>query len=183
MEVSAQTEERMKKAVEALRRELAGVRAGRASPALLEKVMVECYGTTLPLNQVASITVPEPRVLLVQPWDRQVVPAVERAISRSGLGLVPQVDGAVVRVTIPPLTEERRQELLRLVRKKAEEGRVAIRNLRREANEEIKAREKEGEVSEDQARKAMEAIQKLTDRYIGEIDALLRSKEEEITEV
>ncbi len=183
MDIPSRAEERMKKAVETLRRDLAGIRAGRASPALLEKVTVECYGTSLPLSQVASISVPEPRMLLVQPWDRQVVPAVEKAIARSDLGLVPQVEGTVIRVVIPPLTEERRQELLRLLRKKAEEGRVAVRNIRREANEEIKGRQKEGELSEDQARRTMEAVQRLTDRYIEEIEALLRAKEEELSAI
>ncbi|GBD30512.1 Ribosome-recycling factor [bacterium HR32] len=174
---------RMQKAVEATARELATLRTGRASPALLEHIKVEYYGTTVPLNQLASISVPEPRLLVVQPWDRGATRAIEKAILQSELGLVPSSDGVVLRIPIPPLTEERRRELVRVARKHAEEGRVAVRNVRREAKETLEELEDAHEISEDQARRAQEELQKLTDRFIGEIDALLQKKEAEILEV
>jgi ribosome recycling factor len=174
---------RMQKAVEATARELATLRTGRASPALLEHIKVEYYGTTVPLNQLASISVPEPRLLVVQPWDRGATRAIEKAILQSELGLVPSSDGVVLRIPIPPLTEERRRELVRVARKHAEEGRVAVRNVRREAKETLEELEDVHEISEDQARRAQEELQKLTDRFIGEIDALLQKKEAEILEV
>lgn len=174
---------RMQKAVEATARELATLRTGRASPALLEHIKVEYYGTSVPLNQLASISVPEPRLLVVQPWDRNAAKAIEKAILQSELGLVPSSDGVVLRIPIPPLTEERRRELVRVARKHAEEGRVAVRNVRREAKETLEELEDAREISEDEARRAQEELQKLTDRFIGEIDALLQKKEAEILEV
>ncbi len=174
---------RMQKAVEATARELATLRTGRASPALLEHIKVEYYGTQVPLNQLASISVPEPRLLVVQPWDRGATRAIEKAILQSELGLVPSSDGVVLRIPIPPLTEERRKELVRVARKHAEEGRVAVRNIRREAKETLEELEDAHEISEDQLRRAQDELQKLTDRFIGEIDALLQKKEAEILEV
>lgn len=176
-------EERMKRSLEAFRRELASVRAGRASPGLLDKILVDYYGTPTPVNQMATISVPEPRLLVIQPWDRNTIGNIEKAIVKSDLGIAPVSDGSVIRLTLPQLTEERRQELVRQVRRKAEEERVAIRNLRREAIDLLRDLEKEGQVSEDEARRAQEQVQKLTDRFVAEVDAALAAKEKEITEV
>ncbi|MER3456218.1 MAG: ribosome recycling factor [candidate division GAL15 bacterium] len=174
---------RMQKAVEATARELGSLRTGRASPALLEHIKVEYYGTQVPLNQLATISVLEPRLLVVQPWDRNATKAIEKAILQSELGLVPSSDGVVLRVPIPPLTEERRRELVRVARKHAEEGRVAVRNVRREARQTLEELEEAREISEDELHRAQEELQKLTDRFIAEIDALLQKKEAEILEV
>ncbi len=182
-EILRVTEEKMKKTVELFRKELAGVRAGRATPALLEKITVDYYGVATPVNQLANISVPEPRLLVIQPWDRSTVPLIEKAILKSDLGVTPVSDGVVLRLAIPQLTRERRQELVKAIRKKGEEERVAIRNLRRDANLEVKEREKNKQLSEDESRRAQEEIQKLTDRYIKEIDAALQVKEKEIMEV
>ncbi|WP_211328076.1 ribosome recycling factor [Thermodesulfitimonas autotrophica] len=173
----------MKKAVEHLRKELLAVRTSRATPALLDKVMVNYYGTPTPVNQLATISVPEPRLLLVQPWDKSVLGEIERAIMKSDLGLNPMNDGTVIRLVLPQLTQERRQELVKVVRKKAEEGRVAVRNIRREINDDLKARQKEGGFSEDELKRLQGEVQKLTDKYIKEIDDLLAAKEKEIMEV
>ncbi|MDR5708258.1 MAG: ribosome recycling factor [Armatimonadota bacterium] len=181
-EVLADARQRMQKSVEATRRELAGLRTGRAHPGLVEHIRVEYYGTPVPLNQLATITAPEPRLLVIQPWDKSALRNIEKALMQSDLGLNPTSDGNVLRVPIPPLTEERRQDLVRLARKLAEEGRVAVRNIRREAKETIEELEDEGEISEDEARRAQEELQKLTDRFIEEIDALLQRKEAEILE-
>jgi len=181
-EIKAQAEQQMKKAVEATARDFNGVRTGRASLALLDGIMVEYYGTPTPLNQVATLAVPESRLITIQPWDPSLLPSIEKAILRSDLGITPTNDGRVVRLAIPPLTEERRRELVKVVRKMAEEGRVAIRNIRREANDRLKKAEKEKKISEDEAKKGMEEIQNLTDRFIKEIDGLLAKKEREIME-
>ncbi|MCL6574731.1 MULTISPECIES: ribosome recycling factor [Kyrpidia] len=173
----------MNKSLQALKKEFASVRAGRATPGLLDKVTVEYYGTSMPIHQLASITAPEPRLLVIQPWDKGALAEIEKAILKSDLGLTPTNDGQVIRLAIPQLTQERRQELARMVRKLAEESRVAIRNIRREANDEIKKSEKDGSVSEDEGRRLQERIQGLTDRFIEEIDRLLAAKEKEITEV
>ncbi|MBE3553066.1 ribosome recycling factor [Kyrpidia tusciae] len=178
-----QAEERMNKSLQALKKEFASVRAGRATPGLLDKVTVEYYGTSMPIHQLASITAPEPRLLVIQPWDKGALAEIEKAILKSDLGLTPTNDGQVIRLAIPQLTQERRQELARMVRKLAEESRVAIRNIRREANDEIRKSEKDGSVSEDEGRRLQERIQGLTDRFIEEIDRLLAAKEKEITEV
>lgn len=182
-DVLKDVEGRMKKTVEVFRKELATVRTGRASPALLDRVEADYYGTPTPIKQMANISVPEPRLLVIQPWDKQSVGAIEKAILKSDLGITPQVSGTVIRLVIPPLTKERRQDLVKIVRKKAEEERVAIRNIRREGNEMIRDLEKEKEISEDQSAQALEEIQELTDKYISEIDAVLGSKEKEIMEV
>ena len=181
-EVLADARTRMQKAVEATRQELAALRTGRASPALLEQIRVDYYGVPTPITQMATVTVPEPRLLVIQPWDRKFVKEVEKAILKSDLGLVPTSDGVHVRVPIPPLTEERRRELVKVAHKHAEEGRVAIRNVRREAKEMIERLEDDGEISEDDARRALEELQKLTDRFIAEIDALVQAKDKEIME-
>lgn len=176
-------EERMQKAVSALKREFSTLRAGRATPSLLDKITVDYYGTPMPINQLANVTAPEPRLLVIQPWDKKAVSEIERAILKSDLGLTPNSDGSVIRLAIPQLTEERRKELVKLVKKKTEDGRVAIRNIRRDANDELKGMEKGGQITEDEWRKAQDDIQKLTDRYIEEIEKVLQAKEKEIMEV
>jgi ribosome recycling factor len=182
-EILKDAEERMGKSLGAFRRELGGIRTGKATTALLDGIKVECYGQVMPLNQVASISVPEPRLLLVQPWDRTIVSDVEKAIHKSSLGLVPNTDGNVIRLAIPPLTEERRHDLVKVVRKHAEEARVSVRNIRRDANEHLKAGQKDGAISEDDSRKAVDKVQDLTNKYIDDIDKSLEAKEEEIMEV
>lgn len=181
-EIFKDAEERMKKSVNHVQHELARIRTGRATPALLDAVKVEYYGSKVPLNQVATITAPEPRLLVVQPWEKRMIAEVEKAILQAELGLNPSNDGNVVRVPIPELSEERRQELLKLVKKYCEDGRVAIRNVRRDANEHIKKLEKAHEISEDSSHDAQDKIQKLTDKYIEEIDEILSHKEKEIME-
>lgn len=173
----------MQQAVQAARRELGSIRTGRANPALLERIVVDYYGTPTPINQMASISAPEPRLLVIQPWDKSVMKEIEKAIMSSELGLTPNNDGAVIRIQIPPLTEERRREMARLARKEAEDKRVAVRNVRRDANDELKRLEKEGVISEDESRRAQTEVQQLTDKYIKEIDDLLAAKEKEILEV
>ncbi|MFB3144089.1 MAG: ribosome recycling factor [Candidatus Methylomirabilales bacterium] len=172
----------MKNGVEATVRDFTGVRTGRASAALLQGITVECYGTSTPLQQVASVAIPETRLMTIQPWDQSLLSAIEKAILKSDLGITPSSDGRVVRIAIPPLTEERRKELVRIVRRMAEEGRVAIRNVRRDGNEKLKALEKQKQISEDDVKKGTESVQKLTDKYIKEIEAALTNKEKEILE-
>jgi len=174
---------RMAKAIDATKHEFGSLRTGRASPALLEQIRVDYYGTPTPVNQLATITVPEPRLLVVQPWDKKFVKDVERAILKSELGLVPSSDGVHVRVPIPSLTEERRKDLVKFAHRHAEEGRVAVRNIRREAKEMIEDLEESGEVSEDDAQRGLEELQKLTDKSIADVDALLAAKDKEIMEV
>lgn len=176
-------EDLMKKTVEHLRKELTTIRTGRATPALLDRITVNYYGNPTPVNQLATISVPEPRLLVIQPWDKTVLAEVERAIMKSDLGINPVNDGTVVRLVLPQLTQERRQELVKLVRKKAEEERVAIRNIRRDTNDELKKRQKEGGFSEDELKRLQGEVQKLTDKYIKEIDGVLAAKEKEIMEV
>jgi ribosome recycling factor len=173
-------QQQMDKAIEALRREYGGVRTGKASPGLLDMVKVEAYGSHMPLNQVGTVSAPEPRLLVVQPWDRTMIGPIERAIRESDLGLNPSNDGKVVRVPIPALTEERRREYVRLLHKMTEEARVAVRHARKEANDDIKARQKKGDISEDDARREQDEVQKLTDRYIEKVDELLKHKEAEV---
>lgn len=181
--VVADAKVHMQKAVDAAKREFASVRTGRASPALLERVTVDYYGVPTPITQVATVTAPEPRLLVVQPWDKSLVREIERAIQKSELGLTPASDGTVIRLPIPPLTGERRRDLVKLVHRQAEEARVAIRNIRRDHKEKLERLEKAGELSEDELHRAVDELQKLTDRFIGEIDALLAAKEKEIMEV
>ncbi len=170
-------------AVDALRRDFATVRTGKASPALLDSVRVEAYGSTMPLNQVATVSAPEPRLLVIQPWDTSMLSAIEKGIQAADLGLNPSNDGRIVRVPIPALTEERRKEFVRVLHKMAEEARVSVRHARKEANDDVKARQKDGELSEDDARRRQDEVQKLTDGYIQEIDDLLKAKEAEVLEV
>lgn len=175
--------QRMEKAIQALRRDLGTLRAGRATPSLLDKITIEYYGSEMPLNQVANISTPEPRLLVVQPWDKSILGDIERAILKSDLGLTPNNDGNLIRINIPSLTEERRAELVKVVKKTGEETKVAIRNIRRDANDEIKKLEKKGDLSEDDARRGQDEIQKLTDRFIQETDQHVETKEKEIMEV
>lgn len=170
----------MRKGVEATVREFAGVRTGRASTGLVQGIAVDYYGTPTPLQQVATVATPETRLITIQPWDQSLVPAIEKAILKSDLGITPANDGRIIRIAIPPLTEERRKELVRIVRRMTEEGRVAIRNIRRDANEKLKSLEKQKQISEDDLKKATDLVQKLTDKYIKEIEMALASKEKEI---
>ncbi len=182
-DVIADAKARMQKAIEVTKHEFAALRTGRASPALLEQIRVDYYGVPTPITQLATITVPDPRLLVIQPWDRKMAKEVERAILKSELGLVPSSDGVVVRVPIPTLTEERRKELAKVARKHTEEGRVAIRNIRREAKEMIEELKDDGDVSEDDAKRGLDELQKLTDKTIADIDKLLAAKEVEIMAV
>jgi ribosome recycling factor len=175
--------QRMDGAIEALRREFAGVRTGKASPALLDTIRVEAYGSMVPLNQVGTVSAPEARMLTVQPWDRSLMKATEKALRESDLGLNPSNDGQIIRIPIPPLTEERRKEYVKLLHKLTEEGRVAVRNVRRDANDEIKHRQKDEGLSEDDVRREQAEVQKLTDQYIARIEELMKHKEAEIMEV
>jgi len=179
----AETDARMRKSVEALARELNSIRTGRASPALVERLMVDYYGAPTPLNQLASISVPEARVLMIQPYDKQVVKDVEKSILKSDLGLVPNNDGAVIRINIPTLTEERRRELVRLVGHKVEDAHVAVRNIRRDALGRLREMEKDKALSKDEGRRAQEQLQQLTDLFIGQMDDLRQEKEAEVMEV
>ncbi len=181
-EVMKDADVRMDKAIEAFKRDLSRIRTGRASPALLEGIKVDYYGTAMPLNQVASISVPESRLITIQPWDANVLPEIEKAILKSDLGLTPTNDGKVIRVSVPPLTEERRKELVKLVKKMAEECRVAIRNIRRDAIERFKTMKKDKEISEDEFFKLQDEVQKITDDHIKTVDEVLEQKEKEILE-
>lgn len=182
-EITATMEGKMHKSVDALRADLAGLRAGRATPALLEKVMVEYYGVPTPVTQVASVTVPEPRMIVIQPWEKNILKDIEKAIMKSDLGLNPNSDGSCIRLNLPQLTEERRKELVKVVHKKAEEFRIVLRNLRRDANEAIKKAEKAKEITEDDVKKGTETVQKITDRIMKDIDAASANKEKEVMEI
>lgn len=176
-------ERRMKKAVEVAGHDFASLRTGRANPMILEDIRIDYYGTPTPINQVAGISVPEPRQLLISPWDKTALDPIVKAIQSSDLGLVPQNDGQVVRLNIPYLTEERRKDLIKQLHKKSEDHKVAVRNIRRDANEHLKAKQKSSEISEDDEKRAEGEVQKLTDKYIAEIDKLTTSKEAELKEV
>jgi ribosome recycling factor len=177
------TSARMERSIEAFRKELGKVRTGRASFSLLDGIKVDYYGTPTPLQQVGTLSVPESRLITVTPWDTKMIGPIERAIQGSGLGLNPSSDGKTVRIPIPPLTEERRRELAKVVRKMAEDARVAVRNVRREAIEKLKDQEKKKEISEDVVKRGQERIQKETDAHVKKIDEILKSKEQEILEV
>ncbi len=181
--IRAHSEEGMKKSLQALQDEFKTLRGSRASQALFEKIRVDYYGQKVPINQVATISIPEARQVIIQPWDRSVLGEIEKAIQKSELSVNPNNDGKVIRINIPPLTEDRRKELVKLTKGMAENARVAIRNHRRDANEEIKKAQKSSELSEDEAKKATDEIQKLTDRNIEEVNKLLEAKEKEILEV
>jgi ribosome recycling factor len=176
------TKSKMEKSVALLSQEMSKLRTGRASPALLDGIKVEYYGSTLPLNQVASISIPEPRMIIIQPWDKNALGAIEKGLYKSSIGITPNSDGNVIRLAIPPLTMERREELVKLVQKLGEDTKVAIRNIRRDANSEIKKEEKSKTISEDQSFKAQERIQKITDEFIANVDDVLNKKEKEIRE-
>jgi len=182
-EILESADSKMKKCLEALKKEFGSVRAGRAMPSLLDKISLNYYNTPTPLNQLANISVPEARLLVIQPWDKSLVSDVEKAILKSDLGLTPNSDGNVIRLSIPQLTEERRKELVKVVRKKAEESRVAVRNVRREANDLLKAEEKGSRITEDELRISQEEINDITKNNIEEIDKILEAKEKEIMEV
>jgi ribosome recycling factor len=181
--VFTQLQKEMENSVGALRKELAKLRTGRASTALLEHIMVEYYGATTPLNQLATLSAPEPRLLIIQPYDRSAMSDIERGILKSDLGLTPNNDGKVIRIPIPQLTEERRRELVKHVKKIAEEFRVSLRNHRRDAIERLKEAEKKKEITADEAKHAQERVQKVTDEFIGRVDRIVKAKEEEVMEV
>lgn len=182
-EVLAEATEKMEKAVEALQADLRALRTGRASPALVERIKVDYYGTPTPLNQLATISVPEPRLLTIRPWDASILSAIEKAILRSDLGLTPNNDGKIIRLVIPRLNEERRQELVKVVNKRVEEARVAVRNIRRNAIDDLRELEKEKIISEDDLHKGRDKVQELTDQFIARIDELGKLKEKEILEI
>ncbi|MBO9609318.1 MAG: ribosome recycling factor [Paenibacillaceae bacterium] len=181
--VKRSAEDRMDKALSALKRELATLRAGRATPSLLDRVQVEYYGAMTPVNQLANINTPDSRTLMIQPWDKSSMSAIEKAIMKSDLGLTPSNDGSTIRIVIPALTEERRSDLVKMTRKFGEEAKVAVRNVRRDANDEIKKLEKSAGLSEDESRRHQDDIQKATDKFIAEVDKTLAAKEKEIMEV
>ncbi len=176
-------ESRMKKSVAALSSEFNSIRTGRASSALFDKIKVDYYGQPTPLSQVATVSVPEARLVVIQPWDKGLLNEIERAIQKSELSVNPNNDGKVLRINIPPLTEERRKELVKVAKNVAEQSRVAIRNIRRDANDELKKMEKSSDITEDEAKRGEDEIQKLTDTYVKEINALLAEKEKEIMEI
>jgi ribosome recycling factor len=176
-------EPKMQRAVEAMERDFSGVRTGRASTALVERITVDYYGAQTPLNQVAGISTPDPHLIVIQPWDRSVLSAIEKAITKSDIGLTPNVDGTVVRLNVPPLTEERRKEMVKQVRRRTEQARVEVRNHRREAADQLKKAMRDGDLSEDEERRELDGLQRLTDSYIEAIDARADRKEAEILEV
>src|SRR4051794_37099214 len=182
-EILADAERRMLRAVDAMEPDFQGLRTGRASTSLVERLHVDYYGTQTPLNQLASISVPEAHQIVIQPWDRGVLGAIEKAIQKSDIGLVPNVDGTVVRLNIPPLTEDRRKDLVKSVHRRMEEARVEIRNLRRDAADELKKEERDGSVGTDESHRQLDQLQKTTDRWIGEIDRVGGVKEQEVLEV
>ncbi len=182
-DVYRDTESKMGKAIEATRNDFASIRTGRASPALLDRLHVEAYGTSTPIKQVASVNSPDGRSLIVTAFDKNLVGAIRKAIETSDLGLNPNVDGGSIRLSIPPLTEERRKDLVKLIKKKAEDGKVAIRNIRHKANDEVKHLAKDGTITDDQIKKGQDQVQKLTDKFIKQVDDLFSSKEKEIMEV
>lgn len=179
-DIKKDAERRMQKSVEALKTELAKIRTGRPHPSLLDHVTVEYYGSEVPISQVANINVEDARTLSVTPWEKPMVAVVEKAIMTSDLGLNPATSGNVIRVPMPPLTEERRRDLTRVVKQEGEQGKVAVRNIRRDANSDFKTLLKEKDISEDESRSAEDAIQKLTDKYVAEIDAVLQEKEQDL---
>jgi len=182
-EIFDDAERRMKKAVEALKQDLAAIRTGRASSALVERINVDYYGAPTPINQVCQISVPEARLIIIQPYERKMLTDIEKAIQRSDLGINPNNDGQVIRLNIPPLSEERRRDMVKTLHKKLDEHKVAIRNIRRDIQDKLQDREKKKEISEDELKRSKDRLQKLTDRYIDEMDKVGKSKEQEILEV
>jgi ribosome recycling factor len=182
-QIIANSKERMTKAIQSYTRELSSIRAGRASASLLDKITVDYYGAPTPVNQIASVSVPEARLLVIQPYDKTILGDIEKAIFKSDLGLNPNNDGTLIRIAIPPLTEERRKELVKVVRKESEEAKIAVRNIRRDANDDLKKMEKNGDITEDDLHGYSDDIQKQTDQFITKIDEITKSKEQEILEV
>lgn len=182
-DIKNKTREKMEQTINVFRKELGSVRTGRASLSLFEGITVDYYGTPTPISQIASLSVPESRLIIIQPWEQRMIPEIEKAIQTSPLGFTPANDGKIIRIPVPPLTEERRRDLVKLVKKMAEDVRVAIRNIRRDSNEEIKRTGKEANISEDEIKRGQDEIQKLTDQYIHKIDEMLNKKEKEIMEV
>ncbi|MDD3839677.1 MAG: ribosome recycling factor [Clostridia bacterium] len=174
---------KMSKTIDVLKKDMASIRAGRANPSLLDNIKIEYYGVLTPLNQIAGITAPEPRLLLISPWDANVLPAIEKAILKSDLGLNPSNDGKVIRLAIPALTEERRKELVKVVKRNGEDAKIAIRQVRREVNDTFKSMEKKSEITEDDQRRGEERVQELTDDFTGKVDEIVEKKEQEIMEV
>lgn len=183
LEVHMELEDKMQKTINVIKEDLNSIRAGRANPAMLDKITVDYYGSTTPLKQIASVSAPEPRMIIVQPYDKSAMQAIEKAIMISDLGINPSNDGKVIRLNIPMLTEERRRDLIKLAKKTSEDGKIAIRNERRDANDAIKKLQKDGELTEDDLKKAQDEVQKMTDKFIQLIDDLLAKKEVEIMEV
>jgi len=181
--IMSEAEERMKKALEALQNEFNTLRTGRASSALFDKIRVEYYGNPTPLNQVATISVPEARLVVIQPWDKSIIGEIEKAIQKSELSVNPNNDGKVLRIAIPPLTEERRKEFVKIAKNMAEQNRVSLRNTRRDANDELKKAEKDGTISEDDLKRAEDEVQKLTDSYVAQVNELFEEKEKEILDI
>lgn len=179
-QVKKQLDEKMNKTIEALKKEFTTIRAGRANAQMLDKVRVDYYGTPTPVNQVGAISVPEPRTLMINPWDKTAMAEIEKAIRNSDLGLNPTNDGQVIRISVPALTEERRKDLAKQASKVAEEFKVRLRNERRDANDKLKKMEKEGEITEDDLKKSQDEVQKITDKFIKEVDSLLKAKEQDI---
>jgi ribosome recycling factor len=182
-ELKRNHEEKMEAAVEALKKDFASIRTGRASLALMDGILVEYYGNPTPINQVSSLSTPDSRQIVIQPWEQKIIPDIEKAILKSDLGLTPMNDGKLIRINIPPLTEERRKQLVKVVKKRAEEAKVSVRNIRREFNEALKKLEKEKEISEDDLKKSLDEVQKITDDFIKKVDEKLEHKEKEIMEV
>lgn len=181
--VNTETNQRMNKAIDSLKKDLSRIRTGRATPALLDGITVDYYGSLLPINQVANISIPEARMLVIQPWEKNMMQPIEKAILTSDLGLNPQNDGNLIRVPIPPLSEERRKDLFKSCKKIGEDNKVAIRNIRRDSNEKLKKAEKDKEATQDEVKKGLDEIQKVTDKFIKNVDDLLAQKEKEIMEV
>lgn len=182
-EILKDAEQRMQKSIESMRGDMAKIRTGRASPALIEHVMVDYYGTPTPINQVANITVQDARTLGVQPWEKPMVPVVEKAIMEANLGLNPMTAGELIRIPLPPLTEERRKEMVKVAASEGENGKIAVRNIRRDANNDFKSLLKDKEISEDDDKRAQDLVQKLTDKYVAQIDEVVKEKEAEILTV
>ena len=174
---------KMSKCIDATRAEFASIRTGRATPALLDRLHVEAYGQAVPLKQVAGVTTPDARTLVITAWDKGVVSDIRKAIEKSDLGLTPNVDGTAIRLIVPPLNEERRKDLVKVLKKKAEDGKVAVRNVRHKAHDDLKAQLKKGDITEDDSKRQQDQLQKLTDRYVKEIDTLVAAKEKDIMEV
>jgi ribosome recycling factor len=182
-EVRKRLKERMDKAIDALKKDLASIRTGRASLSIFDGILVDYYGTPTPINHLATLSIPESRLITIQPWEPKMIQEIERAIQKSDLGLNPTNDGKIIRVAIPPLTEERRKQIVKHVHKRGEEAKIAIRNIRRDANEEVKRLEKEEHLSKDETKRSLDEIQKITDSYIKKVDEIVKHKEDEVMEV